>query len=147
MLVEARNGPWGPVLGDFLAAHDDVIKRVNIEEGKKFATGFSGGARGSSLFVQARPGFGGLILQSAGPAAVNGLYDVRGMQSNGRLYVAIIMGSSDSNRVEVDRTEAALNNPARFRAFTFDGGHKWAPPDVFEQAITWVEQQNGMNQP
>src|SRR4051794_5358417 len=65
-LAEARNGPWEPIVGNFLAAHDDVTKRVRIAEGRKFATGESGGARGSSVFVQLRPGFTGLILQGAG---------------------------------------------------------------------------------
>ena len=62
MLVESKNGPWGPIVGNFLAAHDDVVQRVRIQEGLKFATGMSGGARASSVFVQARPGFAGLIL-------------------------------------------------------------------------------------
>ena len=145
LLVESKNGPWGPVVGNFLAAHDDVIKRVRIEEGKKFATGHSGGARGSSLFVQARPGFGGIILQSAGPASVNNGYDVGGIQRNGKLYVAMTMGDSDGNKSEVDRTKTAINNPARFQSYPFAGGHMWAPKEVFEQAITWIEQKNGMN--
>ena len=144
MLVESKNGPWGPVIGDFLAAHDDVIKRVRIEEGKKFATGHSGGARGSSLFVQARPGFGGVILQSAGAAYVGSGYDVQGMQRNGKLYVAMTMGDGDNNKSEVERMKGALNNPARFQAFSFPGGHVWAPKEIFEQAITWIEQKNSL---
>jgi hypothetical protein len=28
----------------------------------------------------------------------------------------------------------------RFHVLEFDGGHVWAPADVFEQAIAWVEQ-------
>lgn len=144
MLVESKNGPWGPVMGNFLAAHDDVTKRLRIEEGKKFATGQSGGARGSSLFVQARPGFGGVILQGAGAAYTKGSYDVLGMQRNPKLVVAMTMGNTDSNKNEVDRMKAALNSPARFSAFEFPGGHVWAPKETFEQAITWVEQKNGM---
>ncbi len=144
MLVDSKNGPWGPVVGNFLAAHDDVIKRVHIDENKKMATGHSGGARGSSLFVQARPGFCGLILQSAGAASVKSGYDVSGLQRNGKLYLAMTMGSTDGNKVEVDRMKSAFNNPGRFRAFDFPGGHEWAPKDVFEQAITWIEQKSGI---
>lgn len=144
MLVESKNGGWGPVVGDFLAAHDDVIKRVRIDEGKKMATGHSGGARGSSLFVQARPGFCGVLLQSAGAASVKGTYDLQGIQRNGKLAVAMTMGESDPNKSEVDRMKTGLNNPARFRAFPFPGGHEWAPKDVFEQAIVWIEQKNGL---
>ncbi len=144
LLVESKNGPWGPVVGDFLAAHDDVIKRVNIEEGKKFATGQSGGARGSSLFVQARPGFGGIIMQSAGPASGNHGYLMDGIQRNGKLYVAMTMGTHDGNKDEMERMEAALHNPSHFQAFPFEGGHRWAPKETFEQAIAWIEQKNGM---
>ncbi len=144
LLVDSKNGPWGPVIGNFLAAHDDVIKRVRIEEGHKFATGHSGGARGSSLFVQARPGFGGVILQSAGAASTQTGYDVGGMQRNGKLYVAMTMGKSDPNREEVNRMKLAIGNPARFSAYEFDGGHVWAPKEVFEQAISWIEQKNGL---
>jgi hypothetical protein len=71
MLEESRNGPWEPILGNFLAAHEDVVRRVRLAEGRKVATGFSGGARASSTFVTLAPGFGGLILQGAGCAEVN----------------------------------------------------------------------------
>ncbi len=59
LLVEAKNGSWSPIIGNFLAAHDDVIKRVRVADGQKYATGQSGGARASSVFVQLRPGFRG----------------------------------------------------------------------------------------
>lgn len=144
LLVDSKNGPWGPVVGNFLAAHDDVIKRVRIDETKKFATGHSGGARGSSLFVQARPGFVGLIMQSAGPASVHDAYDVMGIRGNAKLYVAMTMGDSDQNKSEVERTKAALSVPARFQAFPFAGGHQWAPRETIEQALTWVESKSGM---
>ena len=144
LLVESKNGEWGPVVGNFLAAHDDVIKRVRIEEGKKFATGMSGGARGSSLFVQARPGFGGLILQGAGPAFSKNGYEIRNLRSNTKLFVAMTMGDKDNNQTEVERTRTALSAPDRFFSMSFSGGHQWAPKETFEQAIAWVEQKNGM---
>jgi hypothetical protein len=140
MLVEAKNGPWEPIIGNFLAAHDDVIKRVRIADGRKYATGQSGGARASSVFVQLRPGFGGLILQSAGASFddSNNNYNVAGIVRNAHLRVAMTMGDSDKNKNEVDRMKALL--PAqRFAAFEFKGGHVWAPADVFEKAMTWVQ--------
>lgn len=138
MLVEAKNGPWEPIVGNFLAAHDDVVKRVRVAEGRKYATGMSGGARGSSIFVQARPGFGGLILQAAGPADdSHGVYQISGIKRNPKLSVAMTMGRDDRNAGEAGKMKGAL--PAsRFRVFEFDGGHSWAPPEVFEQALDWV---------
>ena len=143
MLVESKNGPWGPIVGNFLAAHDDVVKRARIAEGQKFATGMSGGARGSSVFVQARPGFAGLILQGAGPSfdEKNG-YNVSGIKRDPKMVVAMTMGVTDSNKSEVARTDAVLSK-ARFRSFEFPGGHTWAPAEVFEQAMAWIKEKTG----
>ena len=138
MLVEAKNGPWEPIVGDFLAAHDDVIKRVRIAEGKKYATGMSGGARGSSVFVQLRPGFCGLILQGAG-ASFNDAnnYNVAGIKNNAQLRIAMTMGAADKNKSEVDRMKKLFDGQ-RLEVFEFDGGHAWAPAEVFEKAMTWL---------
>ncbi len=141
MLVESKNGPWGPIVGNFLAAHDDVIKRVRIQEGLKIATGLSGGARASSAFVQTRSGFAGLILQGAGGAFDGkGVYQVARLKGSHGVFVAMTMGEKDSNKTEVPRMKTALG-PARFSSYSFDGGHAWAPQETFEKAIAWVEQQ------
>lgn len=143
MLVEAKNGPWGPIVGNFLAAHDDVIKRVRVEEGQKFATGMSGGARASSVFVQARPGFAGLILQGAGPSFdEKNNYNVNGIKRDSKLFVAMTMGDTDSNKSEAKKTDIALPG-ARFKAFEFKGGHVWAPAETFEQAMAWLKEKTG----
>ena len=141
MLVESKNGPWVPIVGNFLAAHDDVIKRVRLQEGLKIATGQSGGARASSVFVQARPGFAGLILQSAGGASDDkGNYHVAKLKGGHGVFVAMTMGEKDNNKTEVPRMKSALG-ATRFMAFPFNGGHAWAPAETFEKAITWIEQQ------
>jgi len=139
MLVESRNGPWPPIVGNFLAAHDDVVRRVRIQEGQKFATGVSGGARASSVFVQLRPGFSGLILQGAGLAyKSNRTYVVAGLQRAPPIYVAMTMGDRDNNGQELEVVRRWVGG-ARFQSFDFHGGHGWAPPDVFERAMAWVE--------
>jgi len=143
MLVESQNGPWSPIIGNFLAAHDDVVQRVRIQEGRKFATGVSGGARASSVFVQLRPGFSGLILQGAGVAyKTNGVYLVSGLRRAPPIYVAMTMGDHDQNRDEVEKMRRWIG-PTRFQSFDFAGGHTWAPQDVFERAMAWMEDQVG----
>lgn len=138
MLVEAKNGPWEPIVGNFIAAHDDVIKRVRVDQDQRFATGMSGGARGSSVFVQVRPGFAGLILQGAGPASgEKGAYHSSKLKRDAKLRVAMTMGKSDRNHFEIERTEDELSR-SRFRVFEFDGGHVWAPPEVFAEAMAWI---------
>ncbi len=141
MLVESKNGPWAPIAGNFLAAHDDVVKRVRIQEGLKLATGMSGGARAASLFVQMRPGFSGLVLQAAGGAFDDkGQYHVSKLKGSPGVCVAMTMGDKDSNKGEVARMKAAVG-ASRFNAFPFEGAHGWAPQETFENAINWVEQQ------
>jgi len=139
MLVESKNGPWSPIIGNFLAAHDDVVRRVRIQEGLKFATGMSGGARASSVFVQIRPGFCGLILQGAGGSFDSrGNYHFAGLKRNPALCIAMTMGETDSNKNEVPRVKAALGS-MKFLPLMFKGGHTWAPQETFEEAIAWVE--------
>jgi len=141
MLVESKNGPWEPIVGNFLAAHDDAVQRVRIQEGLMFATGMSGGARASSVFVQIRPGFSGLILQGAGGAFDDkGNYHVAGLKRNASLCIAMTMGEQDKNKTEVTRMKAALGS-MKFLPLMFDGGHTWAPQETFEKAIAWIEQQ------
>jgi len=141
MLVEAKNGPWAPIIGNFLAAHDDVVKRVRVQEGMKFATGFSGGARASSLYVQLRPGFGGLILQGAGAAFDSrGRYYVDGIQRQNRLFCAMIVGDKDPNRNEWERMRSALGT-SRLLPLSFPGAHQWAPAEKFVAAMEWIQKQ------
>lgn len=138
MLVEAKNGRWEPIIGNFLAAHDDAIKRLRIQENRKYATGLSGGARASSLFVQLRSGFCGLLLQGAGLSfdpARN--LNVAGIKQNASLYVAMTIGKADPRTTEADRLKTMIP-PDRFAVFGFDGGHEWAPAEVFEKAMEWI---------
>jgi hypothetical protein len=139
MLVESRNGPWPPTIGNFLAAHDDVVKRIRIQEGGKIATGLSGGARASSVFVQLRPGFCGAILQGASvPRNETGrpyFYDLLRNQS---ILIAMVIGRDDPRRTEIFEMERQLG-AKRFAVLLFPGGHQWAPPDSFAKALNWIE--------
>ena len=138
MLVEARNGTWAPILGNFLAAHDDVIKRVRVADGQKYATGVSGGARASSIFVQLRPGFCGLILQAAGVMFDNSNnYITAGLKRDHQLHIAMLMGTADDNVAEIDPMKKAFGDE-QLAVFPFPGGHAWAPSWAFAKAMTWL---------
>ncbi len=142
MLVESKNGPWVPIVGNFLAAHDDLVQRVRIQEGLKFATGMSGGARGSSLFAQMRPGFAGWIGQGAGFAPdAHGGYHTAGLRKLPGFLVALTMGETDDNRNEIEKVRAAVPGAGRFLPLTFSGGHEWAPAEKFAAALDWMERQ------
>jgi hypothetical protein len=137
-LVEAQNGPWPPIIGNFLAAHDDVIQRARVAGGEKYATGVSGGARASSLFVQLRPGFRGLVLQAAG-VMFDGAnhYIIDGLKRTPGLRIAMTIGNADPNTAEIGPMKSAFDS-AQLRVFEFNGGHDWAPAFVFEKAMRWL---------
>lgn len=139
MLVESRNGPWPPVIGNFLAAHDDVVKRVRIKEGAKVATGLSGGARASAVFVQIRPGFCGAILQGASiPHDAGGDYYFNGTARRSSLAIAVTMGRTDPRVAEIREMQHDLR-PDQLAVFLFSGAHQWAPSEVFGKALDWIE--------
>jgi len=142
LLVESRNGPWEPILGNFYAAHDDAIRRFRILEGWKFATGFSGGSRASSLFVQSRPGFGGLFLQGAGfayRADRQGEYYTGELTKVPHLAVFGAFGNSDPNASEIERLQRALPKTIALRLETFEGRHVGPPRPLAEEGLAWLE--------
>ena len=137
MLEESKNGPYGPNIANFLSAHDDVIKRMRVADGKKVATGFSGGARACSLFVTLVPGFGGLIFQGAGCSDMNPLdrsYIVKDIKVK---TLAGTFGKKDMNYDNAARLKKAFGS--RISIFEFDGGHQWAPQEIVEQALNEVD--------
>jgi dienelactone hydrolase len=136
MLEESKNGPWEPTIGNFLSAHEDVVKRMRVAEGQKVATGFSGGARASSLFVTLAPGFGGLVFQGAGCSDLNpdGSYVVKDIKVKA---IAGTFGKKDMNYSNAAKLKKAFG--ARIEIFEFEGGHQWAPKEIVEQALDEVD--------
>ena len=111
------------------------MKRFRIGPGRKVCTGFSGGARASSIFVSIGDNFGGVILQGAGTGILdNGLRGLAGVQIPA---VVVTMGKKDSNRGEIKQLQATQGD--RLQVFEFEGGHQWAPKDVIEKALDHVD--------
>ncbi len=141
MLDESyNNSPPGMAEGCFIAAHDDAVKRFRIQEGMKFVTGFSGGARRQSLNAGLRPGFGGMILQGAGFIQKPGGTDYRqeALQCYPELGVYALFGTRDQNRQEAGVIGAWLPENTVLRIAEFRGGHEWAPSATMERALNWI---------
>ncbi len=133
MLCESKNGDDWVSNSNFLAAHDDVVARLRIAEGLKFATGFSGGSRASSFFVQMRPGFAGLFQQGAG---FNGFFD--GIPKR-NFCIATSIGSNDGICcVEWPTLVASLpRNP--WMPIISGQGHEWSSKEVANKAFLFME--------
>ena len=143
MLVESKNGPFDPVIGNFLAAYDDAIKRFRLQRGMLFATGQSGGARSASMAVELRPGFGGVLLQAAGfwyPAGYKTTHSFK--NANPTLAVYALFGQTDINRGEAMTLRHDLPPNTAYRWDIYSGGHQWAPVDAVEPAMLWLERQS-----
>ena len=135
LLDESKNGPWDPSVGNFLAANQDAEKRFRLAAGRKVCTGFSGGARASSVFASIGDGFGGVVLQGAGVGQLdNGIQGLRGVQIPA---VALTMGNKDGNRGEIKQLRETQGD--RLQVFEFEGGHQWAPKATIEKALDYVD--------
>jgi hypothetical protein len=146
MLMESKNGPNAPCTGNFIAAHDDAMQRLRIQNGLKYATGFSGGARGATLFTIFRPGFAGVILQGAGfvyfeSGPKQGAYIFDCLKMNKELAVYAIFGKADSNYGEIKRLKTDLAGYKRLEFELFEGGHAEAPTECMNHAFDWLETQ------
>jgi len=138
MLVEAKNGPWDPIINNFQAAYADARQRLRINPTLVFGTGFSGGARATSMYnhlliEMKAPPMAGVILQGAGTASGATLSDL----ANAKVPTAFVAGRKDSNRSEGAGLKARIPS-ALFMERQFDGGHQWAPKEVVEECLDWV---------
>ncbi len=133
MLVESRNGTpdWLP---NFECAYDDVLARVRAQPGMMFCTGLSGAARVCSAYPALRPGFRGMILQSAGPWGGRGFMT----PGNERMVIYGTFGTLDFNFHHARRMRLFLPTRVASMIEIFEGGHEWAPPPVMSRALDWV---------
>ncbi len=141
MLVESRNGSpdW---LGNFIAAHDDIVKRLRVIEDMKFSTGMSGGSRCATAQPRARKTFRGVVMQAAGFWYDKGGYTFDAAVENEQIFFYGLFGVRDKmNWAEVAKMPARIPAANGVRMEVFDGGHEWAPKASVERAFDWLEQQ------
>lgn len=133
MLVESRNGSpdWLP---NFECAFDDVAARARVQPGAMFCSGFSGAARACSAYPALRPGFRGMILQSAGPQGGRGFMTA----GNEDMTIHGVFGTLDSNFHHARRMRLFLPGRVALSIEIFEGGHEWAPPETMARALDWV---------
>jgi hypothetical protein len=139
------SGPWEPIVANFLAVHDDAMKRLRIMDGMKFATGFSAGSRGASEYCVLRPGFAGLLQQGAGFGYYTAGHYYGNMQNLRTVAFYGIFGDKDSNRFEIADQKKELKG-ARQEFVFFPGGHAEAPPENSLRGLDWLERSTFLDQ-
>jgi dienelactone hydrolase len=114
----------------------DTHGRLSLDERRTYTTGFSGGARmaGQVALSCQQCQIAGVIAHGAGYPSN------RSPSEKDRLPYFLAVGDRDFNWPEIisiRRERENLGMPYRVRVF--QGAHRWAPPEVFEDGIEWMQ--------
>jgi pimeloyl-ACP methyl ester carboxylesterase len=123
---------------------DDVRRQIPLDPDRTYIAGFSGGARMACAIGFALPElFGGIL-----PICASG--DLRPEpwlrhRAIDRLSVALVTGTTDFNRGEVERWRGAFYKEIgiRTRVWTPSVGHTLPPTAIATEAIKWLEESRG----
>jgi tetratricopeptide (TPR) repeat protein len=128
----SSNGPWQPRLEATEATIRDVQARFPIDLQRLYFAGFSGGARFSAQLALLCKCSAGVLLSGAGytgelPPAPNTV-----------IPVFSTVGTFDFNYKEMIPFQDTLEKAAYPHWLrVFEGPHRWPPPDIMEEALTW----------
>lgn len=130
----SRNGIDGALVSKYVAAlWADAHERLNIDDSRVYAAGFSGGARLAIGFAaNCRGCVAGVFAGGAGlPTS---------LKPTAPLPFAVFgaVGFDDFNFVEMRELQKRLDEAGTPSVFeTFEGGHEWPPEAVCEKALAW----------
>lgn len=132
----ARNGPGADEMAAAEADWADTHRRLMIDKERVYTTGLSGGARFATSFALYC-----YTCSVAGVIAHGATYPVKqGMPANDHFLYYVAIGDQDFNFPEVaSLREQKEAKRAEFKVKVYPGPHQWAPPDVVEDAIEWLE--------
>jgi len=133
----SRNGPLLIGIGAAQAIWQDTHVRFPLAPQRAYATGFSGGARVACALGRIAAGevVGVIGMGSGFPLGAG-----QGPSADLPFIFYGTVGIRDFNypeMMQLDRALTGLNIVHRVEIF--DGGHDWAPPPVFAEAIEWME--------
>jgi predicted esterase len=133
----SRNGPQGRATEAAKAMWEDTQQRFPIHEHRRYFAGMSGGARVATALAWSCNGcVAGVIANAAGFPSGSRLR--RPLQF---AYFAAV-GNADFNYSEfVDLRRQLQENGEPYRIWIFEGGHDWAPPEVWLEALNWMDLQ------
>jgi hypothetical protein len=132
----SRNGPIKVSVDAAKVMWEDTHSRLSIDPARRYVTGLSGGARASTLVAELCNGcVAAVIGQGAGFPP-----NMPPTKESVKFAYFGTAGLLDFNYVEMvqlDHTLENLNVPHRVRYF--DGGHQWAPAELWEEILPWLE--------
>ncbi len=131
----SRNGPMADSVAAANAVWHDTQERFPVEERRRYLAGMSGGARLVTAIALSCDGcIAGVIANAAGFPI--GKAPQRGLKF---AYFGAV-GDADFNYGEFVELRKQLDAAgAQYRIRTFEGGHGWAPPEVWLEALNWMD--------
>lgn len=143
----AKNGPGALEMEAAQAVWQDTHRRFLIDRDRVYTTGLSGGARFATSFALYcyTCAIAGVIAQGAG-------YPVKeSLPANDHFLYYVAVGDADFNLPEILKLRKQKEaNKSPFKVKIYPGPHQWAPRDVVEDAIEWLElkaMQAGLKKP
>ncbi len=133
----SRNGPTGGSLQAADAVWRDTQLRFPIDEHRRYFAGMSGGARvASQLALACHDCAAGVIANAAGfPVGMAPSREV------GFAYFGAV-GNADFNYPEFAELRRKLEDAGvHYRIRIFEGRHGWAQPEVWMEALNWMDLQ------
>jgi hypothetical protein len=134
----SRNGPASLQTAAAQAMWLDTHRRFSIDKDRVYTTGLSGGARAATAFALYcyTCSVAGVIAHGAGyPVAAT-----KSPPANEHFVYYAVVGDQDLNYPEImilRRRKDAEGAP--FKVKVYPGPHQWAPPEIAEDAIEWLE--------
>ncbi len=122
--TEAANSMW-----------HDTHQRFSIDEHRRYFAGMSGGARmATALAISCTGCVAGVVANAAGFP--------QGQKPSSALKFAYFaaLGNADFNFLEfVDLRRELEESGIQYRIRVFQGWHGWAPPEVWQEALNWMD--------
>jgi hypothetical protein len=134
----SKNGPVTTELGAAQAVWLDTHRRFAIDRGRVYTTGLSGGARvaTSVALYCVSCALAGVIAQGAGYPIMQG----QKQPANDHFPYYAIVGDADLNYPEIMALRKKKDEAgAAFKVRVYPGPHQWAPPEIVEEAVEWLE--------
>ena len=131
----SKNGPLGGSGKAATAIWQDTQLRLPVDADRRYAGGMSGGSRVAvGIALECGDCVAGVIANAAGFSA--GTPPPRNMKF---AYFAAV-GDADFNYAEFVGLRRQLDaTNARYRIRIFEGPHGWAPPEVWKEALNWMD--------
>jgi dienelactone hydrolase len=138
ILVASNNSRNGPVADSTVAASavwKDAQERFPVDERRRYLAGMSGGARLVTAIALSCDGCAAGVIANAAGFPVG-----KTPPPNMKFAYFGAVGNADFNYGEFVELRSKLEQAgAQYRIRIFDGQHDWAPPEVWLEALNWMD--------